>query len=254
MGPHGRRIARAGPPHAARRCEGPQPHRPRRAGQAGTVHGHPDPPAQHEARRLRGGKPARISASASPTMRISPRPSGAIPTWSCTASSSASKRAARRRPIPAPKSRSSRSTAPKPSANPPRLESQSIQIKRIRYFASLLAKGEIGPFKGTIISLNPKGLIVELADTLQQGMLPYYALGKERYFVAVRWPLRRRKPGLGLSPRTIHRGRPRRRGRTYQARGLLPARRRKAPRAPARPSRSAAPCRRLAAAGKAQIH
>jgi ribonuclease R len=64
------------------------------------------------------------------------------------------------------------------------LESQSIQIKRIRYFASLLAKGEIGPFKGTIISLNPKGLIVELADTLQQGMLPYYALGKERYFVA----------------------------------------------------------------------
>jgi ribonuclease R len=64
------------------------------------------------------------------------------------------------------------------------MESQSIQIKRIRYFASLLEKGEIGPFKGTIISLNPKGLIVELADSLQQGMLPYYSLGKERYYVA----------------------------------------------------------------------
>jgi len=64
------------------------------------------------------------------------------------------------------------------------LESQSIQVKRIRYFASLLAKGEIGPFKGTIVSLNPKGLIVELADSLQQGMLPYYALGKEHYFLA----------------------------------------------------------------------
>ena len=64
------------------------------------------------------------------------------------------------------------------------LESQSIQIKRIRYFASLLDKGETGPFKGTIISLNPKGLIVELADSLQQGMLPYYSLGHERYFVS----------------------------------------------------------------------
>jgi ribonuclease R len=64
------------------------------------------------------------------------------------------------------------------------LESQSIQIKRIRYFASLLAKGETGPFLGTIISLNPKGLIVELQDTLQQGMLPYHALGRERYYVA----------------------------------------------------------------------
>lgn len=64
------------------------------------------------------------------------------------------------------------------------LESQSIQIKRIRYFATLLEKGETGPFKGTVISLNPKGLIVELADSLQQGMLPYSALGGERYFVS----------------------------------------------------------------------
>ena len=64
------------------------------------------------------------------------------------------------------------------------LESQSIQIKRIRYFASLLEKGETGPFQGTIISLNPKGLIVELADSLQQGMLPYYSLGKERVYVS----------------------------------------------------------------------
>lgn len=64
------------------------------------------------------------------------------------------------------------------------LESQSVQIKRIRYYADQLAKGETGPFQGTVISLNPKGLIVELRDTLQQGMLPYHALGRERYFVA----------------------------------------------------------------------
>lgn len=64
------------------------------------------------------------------------------------------------------------------------LEIQSLQIKRIRYFAARLAKGETGPYPGTIIALNPKGLIVELADTLQQGMLPFYAIGRERFVLA----------------------------------------------------------------------
>ncbi|MDR0993725.1 MAG: VacB/RNase II family 3'-5' exoribonuclease [Verrucomicrobiota bacterium] len=64
------------------------------------------------------------------------------------------------------------------------LETRCMQIKRIRYYALLLENGETGPFAGTVISLNPKGLIVELIDTLQTGMLPYYALGKERYYVA----------------------------------------------------------------------
>ena len=64
------------------------------------------------------------------------------------------------------------------------LEGQSIQIKRIRYYADRLARGETGPFKGTLISLNPKGLIVELADTLQQGMLPFYALGRDRFVLS----------------------------------------------------------------------
>ena len=64
------------------------------------------------------------------------------------------------------------------------LEAQSIQVKRIRYFAALLEKGETGPFPGTVISLNPKGLIVELRDSLQQGMLPFYALGRDRFVLA----------------------------------------------------------------------
>lgn len=64
------------------------------------------------------------------------------------------------------------------------LEVQSVQIKRIRYYAAQLEKGETGPFPGTIVGLNPKGLLVELQDTLQQGLLPYHALGQERYFVA----------------------------------------------------------------------
>ena len=50
--------------------------------------------------------------------------------------------------------------------------------------AELLAARKVGPWTGVIVGLNPKGLIVELPDTLQQGMLPYAALGKERYYVA----------------------------------------------------------------------
>ncbi|HPC19043.1 MAG TPA: VacB/RNase II family 3'-5' exoribonuclease [Kiritimatiellia bacterium] len=64
------------------------------------------------------------------------------------------------------------------------LEIQSILTKRIRYYAARLEAGETGPFQGTIISLNPKGLIVELQDTLQQGLLPYSALGHGRYAVS----------------------------------------------------------------------
>ena len=64
------------------------------------------------------------------------------------------------------------------------LESQSIQIKRIRYFADRLGRGETGPYAGTIVGLNPKGLIVELADSLQQGMLAYSTLGGDRFHLA----------------------------------------------------------------------
>ena len=68
-----------------------------------------------------------------------------------------------------------------------------------------MAQGETGPFKGTVISLNPKGLIVELADTLQQGMLPYYALGGARFVLAAD----------GLSA-TAHPGRTYRLGQTVE--------------------------------------
>lgn len=64
------------------------------------------------------------------------------------------------------------------------MESQSLQVKRIRYYSNLLRRGDKSAHDGTIIALNPKGLIVELADTLQQGMLPYSAMGKERFTLA----------------------------------------------------------------------
>lgn len=64
------------------------------------------------------------------------------------------------------------------------MEMQAVVAKRIRWYAELLAARKVGPWTGVIVGLNPKGLIVELPDTLQQGMLPYAALGKERYYVA----------------------------------------------------------------------
>jgi ribonuclease R len=64
------------------------------------------------------------------------------------------------------------------------LEAQSLQTVRLRYYAGLLEKGETGPFEGMITGLNPKGLLVELSDSLQSGLLPYSAMGKERYTLA----------------------------------------------------------------------
>ena len=63
------------------------------------------------------------------------------------------------------------------------MEMQAVVAKRIRWYAERLEKRDVGPWPGVIVGLTPKGLIVELPDTLQQGMLPYASLGKERYFV-----------------------------------------------------------------------
>ncbi len=61
------------------------------------------------------------------------------------------------------------------------MEIQSILTKRIRYYAEKLAAGERGPLEGVVVGLNPKGLMVELSDSLQQGLLPYALMG-EGYF------------------------------------------------------------------------
>ena len=64
------------------------------------------------------------------------------------------------------------------------MESQSLAVKRIRYYANMLRAGHLPKLAGTVIGLNPKGLIIELGESLQQGMLPYSAMGKERYILA----------------------------------------------------------------------
>ena len=61
------------------------------------------------------------------------------------------------------------------------LETESILLKRIQYYAAQLAQGRGGPFAGRIIALNPKGLLVEMNDSLQTGLLPFRALGRQQY-------------------------------------------------------------------------
>ena len=57
--------------------------------------------------------------------------------------------------------------------NADQAEQESVDIKRIEFYREKLARGEIGPFDGIVVSEIPKGLIVELSDTLQRGLLSF---------------------------------------------------------------------------------
>ncbi len=58
-------------------------------------------------------------------------------------------------------------------------ENESLQIKRLQYFQILLGRGEIGPFAGIILSINRRGLLIELTESLQRGFLPFAAIQGE---------------------------------------------------------------------------
>lgn len=58
-------------------------------------------------------------------------------------------------------------------------EEESLTIKRIEYFAGRLAAGETGPHRALVTSVIPRGLIVELVDSLQRGLVPLAGLGDD---------------------------------------------------------------------------
>ena len=60
-------------------------------------------------------------------------------------------------------------------------EQESLAVKRIAYYARLLQAGEIGPWRGLIVALVPKGLIVELFDTLQRGLVAFAGINDDYY-------------------------------------------------------------------------
>lgn len=60
-------------------------------------------------------------------------------------------------------------------------ERESVDIKRLQYFKRLLNKGEVGPYRGVIVTVVQKGLLVELDDTLQAGLIPFSALKGDHF-------------------------------------------------------------------------
>lgn len=62
-------------------------------------------------------------------------------------------------------------------------EKESIELRRVEYYNNLLRKGETGPYSGCIIRILNKGLIVELTDTIQRGLVPFASITDDRYDV-----------------------------------------------------------------------
>lgn len=60
-------------------------------------------------------------------------------------------------------------------------ERESVDLKRISYFKNRLRQGETGPYRGVIIATIPKGILVELEDSLQSGLIPFAAMRDDHY-------------------------------------------------------------------------
>lgn len=60
-------------------------------------------------------------------------------------------------------------------------ERESVDMKRISYFRRRIQQGETGPYRGVIVATIPKGILVELEDSLQTGLLPFSSLRDDHY-------------------------------------------------------------------------
>ncbi len=60
-------------------------------------------------------------------------------------------------------------------------ENESVDVKRIAFYEEKLRRGDVGPFAGVVTSMLGKGLIVELCDSLQRGLLPFSSLQGDYY-------------------------------------------------------------------------
>ena len=62
-------------------------------------------------------------------------------------------------------------------------ERESVDLRRAEYFNAQMYKGETGPYRGMIVRILNKGMIVELGDTLQRGLVPFASMTDDRYEV-----------------------------------------------------------------------
>jgi len=62
-------------------------------------------------------------------------------------------------------------------------EKESIALRRAEYYRRLLYQGEVGPYSACIIKVLGKGLLIELPDTLQRGLISFASITDDRYEV-----------------------------------------------------------------------
>lgn len=62
-----------------------------------------------------------------------------------------------------------------------RASSDSVDVKRIAYYAQALKTGQTGPFEAVVVNLIPKGLLVESTDTLQRGLVAFAGMEDDYY-------------------------------------------------------------------------
>lgn len=62
-------------------------------------------------------------------------------------------------------------------------EQESLRQKCMEYYAARLEAGEIGPHAALVTGVLPRGLLVELHDSLQRGLVPLSELGDDHFIV-----------------------------------------------------------------------
>ena len=60
-------------------------------------------------------------------------------------------------------------------------EKESVEQKRVEYYADQLRKGHTGPYRAHIVRFLKKGLIVELEESLQRGLVAFSGITDDFY-------------------------------------------------------------------------
>ncbi len=60
-------------------------------------------------------------------------------------------------------------------------EQDSVAAKRLDYYERLLHQDECGPYDAVVVNILKKGLLIELLDTLQQGLVPFASMLDDHY-------------------------------------------------------------------------
>jgi ribonuclease R len=78
-------------------------------------------------------------------------------------------------------------------------ERYSQELKKLQFYHTRLYKGEVGPYPATVTAFNPRGMLVELDESLQRGLIPFQALPGEWQVDGSGTRLRARRSGAVLT-------------------------------------------------------